>query len=136
MQHLQSRQGRLSQQPQARKLLDQKGLRVDEAWAIFKGRLFYPDTGTSSPDIACADHERGLWMSRRDFHQRQSCGESWMVLHRRQWFAPLPGTPDNADTGRSLQGLDKPVCVARIEEDIEMERGFVVPDGWVDKTDE
>lgn len=131
------RQLALSSHPAAHPLLPQA---VAAAEALFKGWLFYPEGDyplLPAPGV-CAAHCRGFW-----------CGigglapaPRYALLPRLSWLAPalLPET-DTLDRAALEQRIDAhfdidsmPVMVALLGIDgrqaFEVERGFIVPDGW------
>ena len=129
-------QSRLSQQPEAATLLKQLGLQIDETWVILKGRLFYrAGIPTIHPPDAYPRHLRGFWVPASGFAGFDAA--LWLPLDRHQWLAP------QVDIGRTLclrgsdlaarwqrKPLSRPVCIVRVENATEIERGFVVPDDW------
>jgi len=129
-------QGKLAQHPQASALLHNLGIRIDETWVILKGRLFYPlHTPSIPPSDAQPSHLHGFWASSADFRNLHET--LWLPLDRHQWLAPQSNIDDSAclrppDLLRQwqAQSLRVPVCVARIVNGVEIQRGFVVPDGW------
>ncbi len=129
-------QAGLSRHPQARQLLSELGIQVDETWLILKGRLFYPALADAEPPQGTdAEHLRGFWIDQNSlFSLKQGL---WLPLERRQWLAPLtrvdPATcRDNKTLLAQWQDrpLEYPLCVALIEDGMETERGFIVPDNW------
>ena len=133
-----SHQSKLSRYPEAGGLLERLGVRVDETWLILKGRLFYPArVEAEQPRGAFAQHLRGFWLPVRSL---PLLGPSlWLPLERRQWLAPLAAVdPATCVDGSALMaewrhtGPQHPVCVARIVEGTEVERGFIVNDEWTD----
>jgi hypothetical protein len=129
-------QSKLSQYPQAAALLQELSIRIDEAWVILKGRLFYPLHRTAiPPPDAEPSHLRGFWAPSAVFAGFQEA--LWLPLHRRQWLAPRANIDDSACMRTTdllaqwrAQPLRGPVCVARVINGVEIERGFVVPDDW------
>jgi hypothetical protein len=133
-------QGRLSHRPEAVQLFEQLGIQVDETWLILKGRLFYPaGVNANTPHGAYPDHLRGFWI---DQCSLSSLGAPfWLPLERHQWLAPLTRIDpaiclDNRALIEKWQHtpLQYPVCIARVIEGVEVERGFVVADNWSSRT--
>lgn len=130
-------QGRLSQQPHAQTLLGQLGIRIDQSWVILKGRLFYPlPLRAVAPHGAYRGHARGFWVEARTFAAHPN--SLWLPLDKQQWLAPLANiqASDCLEGGSLLaqwrqRPLRRPLCIARIVNGHELERGFVVPDDWV-----
>jgi hypothetical protein len=134
--HLIEHQSRLSQHPLGRQLLDSLHIRIDETWVILKGRLFYP-LGRSGlpPHQADPAHLKGFWAEADGFRHLEQA--RWAPLSRQQWLAPLSGIAAAECLGNTAlldrwrqQDAPRPLCVARIREGVEKERGFLVPDGW------
>ena len=129
-------QGRLSHRPEAVQLLEQLGIQIDETWLILKGRLFYPvGVNANAPHGAYPGHLRGFWINQHSISSLEtSC---WLPLERHQWLAPLARI-DPAICLDSRTLIEKwqhttpqyPVCIARVSEGVEVERGFVVTDKW------
>lgn len=135
-QRLLEHQSRLSRHEQARKLLADLGVHVDESWLILKGRLHYPwGNSGSAPQGSHPGHLRGFWLHQSAAPELE--GSSWLPLERHQWLAPVTAIdPASCMTCEALfrrweQGpLRRPLCIARISDGREVERGFVVPDDW------
>lgn len=129
-------QGRLSRHPEAATLLQHLGVRIYQTWVILKGRLFYPSAAPpAAPAGAHPDHERGFWLAAGAFADLPR--GLWLPLERQQWLAPVAGIqPEQCVSGDALlahwrtQPLRRPLCIARILDGYERERGFVVPDDW------
>jgi hypothetical protein len=133
-------QSRLSQHPHAGVLLQQLGIRIDATWVILKGRLFYPlGASATPPHGAHPAHERGFWVTAGAFSALEQA--LWLPLQRRQWLAPVSHVePVHCVESSALvarwrdRPLRYPLCVARIVNGTETERGFVVPDEWLQGT--
>jgi hypothetical protein len=138
-----SRQLALSAHPAAQPLLPQP---VAAAEALVKGWLFYPDGDYPLlPALGvCAAHCRGFWCGLADL----APAPRYALLPRLSWLAPalLPAA-DTLDRGELESRINAhfdtdsmPVMVAllRIEgqQAFEVERGFIVPDGWRDRAGE
>ncbi len=129
-------QSQLSKHPAARQLLQELKLEVDETWLMVKGRLFYPSgSENQAPVDACATHLRGFWMTRSALASRSTA--RWLELGPDQRLAPLAQNSAVAGvTGAALADEwehrfpQYPVCLARVEAGVEIERGFIVPDDW------
>ena len=130
-------QSKLSSLPQARQLLRQHDIHIDESWLFIKGRLFYPHPRSASPADSADGHLRGFWTSLPLFSSPEEDASQWLLLERREWFAPLV----SPDTARLLdkatlvdlyrqQALTRPICVAGVRDGLEIQRGFLVPDDW------
>jgi hypothetical protein len=133
-------QSRLSQRPHAGALLQQLGIRIDATWVILKGRLFYPlGASATPPHGAHPAHERGFWVTAGAFSALEQA--LWLPLQRQQWLAPVSHVePVHCIETSALvarwrdRPLRHPLCIARIVNGTETERGFVVPDEWLQGT--
>ena len=129
-------QARLSRQPSAAGLLQRLGVRIDQTWVILKGRLFYPAAAPAvTPVAAHPGHERGFWVTAGGFADLPQ--GVWLPLERRQWLAPVSAVdPALCLSGSALlerwhsTAPRRPLCMARIVDGSEIERGFVVPNDW------
>jgi hypothetical protein len=129
-------QGRLSRHPQAVLLFEQLGIEVDETWLILKGRLFYPArVNAHRPRGTYPGHLRGFWIEQRSLSRLET--SLWRPLERHQWLAPLesidPATClDNSALMEKWRNTppQHPICIARFTAGTEVERGFIVADGW------
>ena len=130
--------GRLSLHPQAVPLFEQLGIQIDETWLILKGRLFYPyaaNVNANKPAGAYPDHLSGFWIEQRSLSSLEA--SLWLPLDRQQWLAPLAGIDpatclDNSALIERWQNRPPqyPICVARLVNGIEVERGFIVANDW------
>ena len=135
-QRLLDHQGSLSQRPEAQALFSELGLQVDETWLILKGRLYYPaGAQTTPPEGRHPDHLQGFWVHQCALTELE--GSDWLPLDRHQWLAPVHNVdPASCVATAALAGkwaqqrLQRPVCIARISDGQEVQRGFVVPDDW------
>lgn len=129
-------QSRLSHRPEAVQLFEQLGIEVDETWLILKGRLFYPaGIHADTPRGICPDHLKGFWSDQRSLAALKK--SFWLPLERHQWLAPLVQIdPASCLDNRILMEkwqhtpLHHPLCVARVVDGVEVERGFIVQDNW------
>lgn len=138
-----SRQLALSAHPAAQSLLPQP---VAAAEALVKGWLFYPrgDYPLLPALGVCAAHCRGFWCGLADL----ALAPRYAVLPRLSWLAPalLPaahtldrGGLESAITAQ-FETNSMPVMVALLRIDgehaLEVERGFIVPEGWRERAGE
>ena len=85
---------RLSDSPQGKALLQEKGFQTVQAQTFFKGYLFYPVTRNwrqpaSLPDIIAPDHLKGWWTTASQLQLPDSeVNDRWRVLPRLEWLAP------------------------------------------------
>lgn len=122
---------------------------VGVAQALVKGWLFYHAT-EPVPRIEgiSPDHCRGYWRTLSE--QASAPGEQFIVMPRLQWLAPLRTPVERSEAAPTPAPLARaallevlvekfatdpsPVLVATVEEQggwlEEVERNFVVPDGW------
>ena len=138
--HMQTHQCQLSRMPTAKQTLEEYGIVVDEAWAIVKGRLFYPgvDAAHPAPDNAAGSHLTGWWQTTAEFNNAYpaNAGIRYSPLDKRQWLSSV--LPEQlqflsgfSDASRHRQmSADRPVMLAACADSVELSRGFVVPDAW------
>ncbi|WP_455365641.1 DUF1853 family protein [Kaarinaea lacus] len=85
---------RLSNSPQGKALLKEKGFQNVQAQTFFKGYLFYPVNSDWRqpgllPDIIATDHLKGWWTYANKLQLPESeAGDRWQVLPRLEWLAP------------------------------------------------
>ncbi len=133
-------QTRLLHHPATLELLRGQGIRIDEIWVLIKGRLFYPLMARSpGPSVLDAEHPRGWWCERSVLpRQFPETDVRWQILRKTDWLArrraPSAGRPllssDQLSDYLIAASPDSPVCIAGFREEEEIQRGFVVPDGW------
>lgn len=138
--HLLSRQTRLSRHPVAKAQLEERGIVIDDCAVILKGRLFYPwQLGGPEyfPQYANPSHLRGQWLTRQQLIQ--SCGADmrFVPLIRSGWMAEISKdhAPDGYSTGALMRLVDSglyrlPMQVIRLEAASGVERLFIVNDDW------
>ncbi len=138
-----SRQLALSSHPAAQPLLPQP---VAAAEALVKGWLFYPDGEYPLlPALGvCAAHCRGFWCGLADL----GAAPRYAVLPRLSWLAPallpLADTLDRDELESRIAAHfetdSMPVMVALLriagQQALEVNRGFIVPDGWRKRAEE
>lgn len=138
--HLLSRQTRLSTHPVAKAQLEERGIVIDECAVILKGRLFYPwQQGGPEyyPQYANPSHLRGLWLTRQQLMQSCSADARFVPLIRSGWMAEISkrDAPDGYSAGALMRLVDSglyrlPMHVIRLEAASEVERLFIVNDDW------
>jgi len=138
--HLLSRQTRLSRHPVAKAQLEERGIVIDDCAVILKGRLFYPgQLGGPEyfPQYANPSHLRGQWLTRQQLIQ--SCGADmrFVPLIRSGWMAEISKqhAPDGYSAGALMRLVDSglyrlPMQVIRLEAASGVERLFIVNDDW------
>jgi hypothetical protein len=118
---------------------------VAAAEALVKGWLFYPDRDYPLlPALGvCGAHCRGFWCALADL----APAPRYALLPRLSWLAPalLPAvdTLDRAELEARINAHfetgSMPVMVALLrmagEQALEVERGFIVPDGWRERAE-
>ena len=125
--------------PAASALLQQQGIHIDRQWTLMPGRLFRPLTTLSSTlgddiNVDCA----GYWWATADQFVQHFTPRNllWAAMPKRTWLAPwhrpLPGGQPCTDIAEQLRSENPrgPVCVAGVDGDRELSRGFIVADDW------
>ena len=123
----------LSSQIVAKNKLIELGLKIDVHWIILKGRMFHKSTSNS---------EKNSWLTLTEL-ERHSDSETarWVKLEKTHWLAEINNLaynflPNEIFTKSQLiddlttQLKDRPLCVAKIENDNEVNRFFVAPSNW------
>jgi len=140
--HLLSRQTRLSRHPVARAQLEERGIVIDDCAVILKGRLFYPwQQGGPEyfPHYANPSHLRGQWLTRQQLIQTFGVDARFMPLIGSGWMAEI--SKDHASDGYSIGALMRlvdsglyrlPLHVTRLEAASAVERLFIVNDDWME----
>jgi hypothetical protein len=145
------RQLKLSELPEAKTLLLERGIPVPTPQAFFKGYLFYPATSDwqqpqPSPPDSSPRHLRGWWCHADRLEQIPyvAADSRWLSLERLHWLSPTfcretsPGY-DRAGLeerlARHFSGSDKPLLLAELRPGSdgswrEVNRGFVVSAHW------
>ena len=142
---LTQQQIRLSHSSQGQSVLSSNLIHIDERWILLKGRLFYPhypvQLSETAKDIS-EDHLTGWWMTRSEFEslfkQQQ---KQWLILTKSYWLSSLNHVDhyfmatDLSSCQEIMRQLRRqpssyPLCVAEIENNAEVSRGFIVPDQW------
>lgn len=126
-QHTCNHQLPLSGSNAAQAQLAARGIKVDQAQAVCRGRLFQP--------LALATTGQPAWLAQAQLHQLKSVAY-FRCLERRQWFAEQPANHDNYDYNQLVihlsTHLTHPLQVAVIDPQTKQEtrRLFIVPDSW------
>lgn len=129
----------LIRQPAAREILHQRNIHIDRQWALMPGRLFRPLGGEDAPlHTGINPHSSHFWWAEVDEFHYHFCGRSyrWLVLPKRAWLADrgyrVLRSHGCESLAESLRGeaLRRPVCVAALDADKEVSRGFIVPSDW------
>jgi hypothetical protein len=123
---------------------------VESAQALVKGWLFYPragrERGTMPIDGISPKHCRGFWCAASEWQLED--GLYATILPRLQWLAPAKLPIAEASTMQELHKViqahfqrdNAPLLVAVLDRQgsdvIEIDRGFVVPDDWLEKAHE
>ncbi len=139
--HLLSRQTRLSRHPVAKAQLEERGIVIDDCAVILKGRLFYPwqqDEQEYYPRYANPSHLRGQWLTCQQLMQSHGADARFVPLIRNGWMAEISmSTPsDGYSTAALMRLVDSgkyrlPLHVIRLEATSEVERLFLVSDDWL-----
>jgi len=123
----------LASHPAAQPLLPQP---VSAAQALVKGWLFYPQGVVQAMTGIAPDHGCGFWCTTGELPER-----SYVLLPRLQWLAPYKGRDEQVlAAGELAIPLAQPYMVAEVETvdgwQVEVARGFVVPDDWAKRAGE
>lgn len=145
------RQLRLSALPEAKRLLDARGIDALMPQAFFKGYLFYPATTDwqqpqPAPPDSSPHHLRGWWCHADQLEHIPYVAENsrWLSLERLHWLSPAFSQEPTPGFERAtlldwltkhFVGSDKPVLLAELRQGSdgrwrEANRGFVVPVDW------
>ncbi|WP_417578887.1 DUF1853 family protein [Nitrincola sp.] len=126
-QHTCNHQLPLSASDAAQAQLMARQIKVDQAQAVFRGRLFQP--------LAIAAKNQPAWLPQAELHQLNAT-ETFLCLERRQWFAEQTIEHDSYNYDQLANHLATPLArpfqVAVIDPQTQQEtrRLFVVPDSW------
>lgn len=144
----------LSTLPDAQTLLAEQNWQVEKVRSLVKGRLFHPFDRFESGDIALPKgvnpkHEKGWWISATDFSSRREFKDSlFKRLPKSHWLAPLRCEDSGArynfeelKTAIFAQDEDEQhsgtMHVAEVDEfGLELSRGFIVRQRWLDDIEE
>lgn len=125
-QHLFEKQLPRSLLPECKRLLANRGLRVDGRALLTRGRLFYRNGHPDGP-ARHPQHERGWWLPTRSLPQQR-----WQMIDKKNW--PLPIMSD-----KSTSFIDTPELIDYVEaqsrplmvlSNLRPEPGFIVPASW------
>ncbi|MCG8671760.1 MAG: rhombosortase [Pseudomonadales bacterium] len=138
--HLTEKQIQLSSNPDASKVLSEKGIQVDSKALIVKGRLFYPDkismSKTANWSSLAPSHLKHHWLTLDDFEQISlipTLGKKFHIAERNEWMA------DKESKGfdyRTLKHVvrnslkDKPIMIIERTFNRETKRFFITPNEW------
>lgn len=112
--------------PASRKLLAQRGLKVNGQALLTRGRLFYRNGHPEEP-LRHPHHERGWWLPARTLPQQR-----WRIIEKKNW--PTPSMSDKSTTF-----IDTPELIDYVEAQsrplmvcstLRPEPGFIVPVSW------
>lgn len=140
-QHLLDNQARRSEHPVARTLLADRSIDVQDAFVFLKGHLFHTtEHKQSGTQPAAADslvqihpeHERSWWCTRSEFERTHATSDlSWFELIKPNWLVNQSGFPaSSAQQPWSPDHCTGPTLIVGLSGDLQVERGFVVPDDW------
>lgn len=127
--HMQSTQLRLSHTAEGGAWLREQNIEISRVRSLVKGCVFYPLGEDISPhEHASAEHNRSVWLEFSVFESDYRQRGRWIHLPRLCWLAPRKACElaDQPEVGR----LERPAQLSRCENGWEVERIFVVPDGW------
>lgn len=129
----------LIRQPAALEILQQYNIQIERQWALMPGRLFRPLDNDAWPLHATINADTcHYWWAHLDEYRFHFAGRPlrWIRLPKRTWLADRGYQASHSDSGDSLadtlrgEDMRSPVCVAALDADREVSRGFIVPDGW------
>jgi len=129
-------QCQLSQLPAGREFLASKNIVIDETRVIVKGRLFYPPESEQGPEGSHPDHLKCQWKTLQQFNQdHQKHSLKWIALNKSEWLAPRSPDQDGLSFENLIDDFEQqkkslPVSVAGLDNEKEVFRIFVLPDGW------
>jgi hypothetical protein len=127
--HMQRTQLRLGKTAEGKAWLDSHGLEIQRTRSIVKGCAFYPSEQTiEAPEHSTGDHSKSVWMESSHFELEYRQRGRWTHLPRLKWLAPR----NEAELAEhcEVSTIDKPALLSRCENGWEVERVFVVPNGW------
>ncbi len=151
-----SHQLQLSQSPFAKRTLSSKNLRVDQAYALMKGVLFYPlrPSGDSSwqthpfPKEVSPLHSRGWWCTVEELTSLPD-EDHWAILPKLRWLSPFYSKNFRTEDYLTRRELDQfaknhfaehraPIMVAKVNQNndgslFEVSRGVIVDSEWFSK---
>ena len=119
-------------QPEAEQLLHDQGIAIQRQWTLMPGRRFSPlQTASASDDYWWAD-----WASFQQHFSDQPW--HWLQLPKQCWLAPCVPThnvPPRTLTDAASEITERlhargPLCMAAVQDQREVSRGFIVPDDW------
>lgn len=126
-QHTCNHQLPLSKSEAATALLAAKNIKVNQAQAVFRGRLFQP--------LAIAKEDQPAWLAQSQLRLLNRT-DHFLCLQRRQWFAEQTASHDSFDYNQLVSHLTSalahPLQVAVIDPHTQQEtrRLFLVPNDW------
>ncbi|SNS62420.1 hypothetical protein SAMN06265795_104179 [Noviherbaspirillum humi] len=147
MRKIMERQLALARHPSAQPYLPGS---VEASQALVKGWLFYRHRTPPPGNLGISPpHCRGFWCEAAEL---EADGQArYLMLPRLRWLAPARATPEACMGIQALQEalrahfetMHTPVLVAKMGEGddpenalLEVDRGFIVPDGWRDQAGE
>ena len=95
---LQNRQIRLGKNPDAKRILQQRGIEIDRRRIIFKGRLFHPYkvfkmSRFEVPEDINPLHQKGWWLRWEELGHHEELRNSYFkLLEKEEWLAPFKFT--------------------------------------------
>jgi len=144
-----NKQTRLASTPEGLQRLEQLGITHVLREICLKGCFFYPLNGTCPPPPHNhPQHGSGYWLPQQDINLLQDKANSWHIMKKEQWLAPV--TLPESSTPLTLNDLESditlrlasnpfPIMVANMQPDVsgyqgsgyqESGRYFITPDDW------
>lgn len=132
-------------EPVAQRLLAERGIQIEQQWALMPGRLFRPLNKDLAPPLGDNINPASSsywWDTSADFLLAFADRPyRWAILPKRAWLADRGYRVTHSNTLETLRdalahrwsadGQRRPVCVAGLENEQEVSRGFIVPDDWL-----
>jgi len=97
---------------------------IDEAWCLFKGRMFYPEQQQDRQAFFAEDCPYGTW----HIVGEQSYPKHFIALSKPQWLTEI--TDYQGELESPPNTLDYSCCMAEIQADNEINRRFFLPKGF------
>lgn len=127
-----NQQIKLSSHNEAKPILEDLGLTIDEHWIILKGRLFKRDYTTES---------KHYWLIFNDFINCEDDNSTWVILSKAHWLSEINNLDYNFLPNELLSKKDleeklkdildvSPICIAKTNNGAETKRLFITPNEW------
>ncbi|MDH5393926.1 MAG: DUF1853 family protein [Gammaproteobacteria bacterium] len=115
--------------------LKQQNINIDDHWVILKGRLF---KNSNKLESGCC------WLSISDFMHSQNSDSLWLILDKPHWLSAISNVSEHFLAAQLYQKKEllavlhetideRPVCIAKIDDDKETKRFFITANDWQKK---